>query len=427
MHGETKRELINRILGLMNTPATLPEELGLALKVTALTPRVWCWPWSAHPALTLERGGQVAVRDLARGHRRTTRTLTARFGGGALPRCRLHWVAWTEQFVTAHTQRRPILLVTVEHPLLRNLGVLAGHSWHGFSIGAVYNRQREIHDRVGGQRQRGISTSRESSYILLFTNRRGLKHGYHDFFDDDGIFHYYGEGRIGNMLMEGRNAAIRDHNRDGRHLLVFLGLGEGLYRYMGEFDYDGHYIDPHASDTTGEPRNAIVFRLKPRDEEPSQEERAPLPPLDSPVGTTQRKRILEARTKQALFRRRVSTVEKECRLTGVMDLRFLRASHIKPWSVSSDPERIDENNGLLLTPSADLLFDHGWVSFRDDGRLIVSEGLPEVVKDRLGLDLQPGRRCGVFSAEQSAYLAHHRDCVLGHKDLQNQPTAILLD
>lgn len=316
---------------------------------------------------------------------------------------------------------------TVERPLFGNLGAGGAQSGHGFSIGAVYDRRSQIHGRFGGQPQYGISTPREHPYIFLFTNRQGLRHGYHDQFDDDGDFHYYGEGRHGDMRMEGGNEAIRDHLRNGKSLLVFLGLGGGLYRYLGEFRYVRHSIDPYARDTAGDVRNAIVFQLRPLDEEPEQEEFVPLLPPDSLVGATQRDAIVAVRTKQALFRRRVSTVEKECRLTGVMDLRFLRASHIKPWAQSTDAERVSENNGLLLTPSADLLFDHGWVSFENSGKLIVAGELPARVKDRLGLDLEPGRRCGGFTAEQATFLAYHRDCILGHRGLQDRLVTALFD
>src|SRR5690606_29794945 len=82
------------------------------------------------------------------------------------------------------------------------------------------------------------------------------------------------------------------------------------------------------------------------------------------LGSTVGLRLGEVRKKQSLFRRRLIGVEKERRLTGVRDLRFLRASHIKPWAeCGTAAERIDGHNGLLLTPTADLLFDHGWITF----------------------------------------------------------------
>ncbi|MBH1674515.1 HNH endonuclease [Stenotrophomonas maltophilia] len=64
----------------------------------------------------------------------------------------------------------------------------------------------------------------------------------------------------------------------------------------------------------------------------------------------------EVRTKQCLFRERLIGIEKGCRLTGIEDLRILRASHIKPWAHSTHSERVDGENGLLLAPHADMLF-----------------------------------------------------------------------
>lgn len=84
---------------------------------------------------------------------------------------------------------------------------------------------------------------------------------------------------------------------------------------------------------------------------------------------------------------------------------------MKPWAVASDAERTCRENGLLLTPHADLLFDRGWISFRNNGQLLVNPALPEPVLDRIGLDLTPGRDCGAFTSDQARFLEYHRDCI----------------
>jgi hypothetical protein len=57
-----------------------------------------------------------------------------------------------------------------------------------------------------------------------------------------------------------------------------------------------------------------------------------------------------------------------CRLTGVSDRRFLRASHIEPWRLcETNHERLDGYNGLLLTPT---FFDKGYISFHSDFALL---------------------------------------------------------
>jgi hypothetical protein len=122
--------------------------------------------------------------------------------------------------------------------------------------------------------------------------------------------------------------------------------------------------------------------------------------------------MAEARSKQSLFKRRLLTVEKECRLTGISDLRFLRASHVKPWAKCADgSERVDGSNGLLLSPHADFLFDRGWITFEDSGALIRSDHLPTEVLDGIGLDLKQGRKCGEFFDKQKVYLDYHRNAV----------------
>ena len=99
------------------------------------------------------------------------------------------------------------------------------------------------------------------------------------------------------------------------------------------------------------------------------------------LGSTVTLQLVEVRKTQSLFRRKLVSIEKECRMTGIRDLRFLRASHIKPWSECKDgAERIDGHNGLLLAPHADLLFDRGCISFENGGQLLVAGDMPADVK-----------------------------------------------
>lgn len=264
--------------------------------------------------------------------------------------------------------------------------------------------------------------------IFLFSGRGGGRHGYFDQFDENGIFHYFARGQKGDVQMAAGNRDVRDHIRLGKRLLVFNSLGPRRHRFVGEFFYDGHYVVRDHPDSDGKLRNAIVFRLRPVHDDPGPDPELHLPFLlaADQMGPTEKLGIAALRLKQQLFRRRLSMLEKACRLTGIDDLRFLRASHIKPWRDASDGERIDPENGLLLTPSADLLFDRGWISFRDDGRLIASGQLPEHVRVRLGIDMSEGRKCGTFSPGQAEYLAYHRDCIFGRPDLQESLLPALL-
>jgi len=109
---------------------------------------------------------------------------------------------------------------------------------------------------------------------------------------------------------------------------------------------------------------------------------------------------------QGVFRQNVEGIEKLCRVTGIPDRRHLRASHIKPWKLSDDRERLDGSNGLLLSPHLEHLFERGHISFADDGQLLVSKHLNPTVAKAWGLDKpRPPRP---FRAEQRAYLEFHR-------------------
>lgn len=282
-----------------------------------------------------------------------------------------------------------------------------------YVVGALYNRQREINDVLGGQRQGGISTPANSQFVIVFTGEAGKSHGYGDFWDDDGIFHYFGEGQSGDMTLSGGNRAIAEHLSTGKRLIVFKSLGHGKpYRFDGEFICVGSYIRPDTPATRGPNRNAIVFRLQSLTDDSflPPHKIARQSPLEIELGSTTALRLTAVRTKQDLFRRRLIGVEKHCRLTNVMDLRFLRASHIKPWAACSEGnERTDGNNGLLLTPSADLLFDKGWISFEEKGRLRVANELPDEIRKKIGLNLREGRSCGSFNEDQQKYLNFHRN------------------
>jgi len=290
-----------------------------------------------------------------------------------------------------------------------------------FQVGALYNRQVQIHALLGGQQQGGISTPKDNPVIIAFTGEAGISHGYRDFWDDNEIFHYFGEGQTDDMRYTGGNRAIDQHVSDGKKLILFQMMGKGRpYRYLGEFVRLSSYIQPNTPDTKGNLRDAIVFRLKAM--EPNEGsglfgEEVVIAPVEAAaaVQETTKKKLVEVRTKQRLFRERLIGFEKGCRLTGIEDLRFLRASHIKPWASSQDDERVDGQNGLLLTPHADLLFDRGWISFENNGRLLVASELPQEVRNAFGLSLRPSRRYGAFEQRQQDYLAFHRDVIFGRE------------
>jgi predicted restriction endonuclease len=94
---------------------------------------------------------------------------------------------------------------------------------------------------------------------------------------------------------------------------------------------------------------------------------------------TEQTQLRKSRLGQGQYRTKLLTLRKVCYVTGVSDADFLRASHIKPWKDSNNVERLDPYNGLLLTPNCDFLFDAGFISFADDGAILISNELPQKI------------------------------------------------
>ncbi|NKI93503.1 HNH endonuclease [Rhizobacter sp. SG703] len=124
--------------------------------------------------------------------------------------------------------------------------------------------------------------------------------------------------------------------------------------------------------------------------------------------STEAERLVVQRVGQNLFRSALLDYwQGQCCVTGLDVPELLRASHIKPWaSCDGDDERLDVFNGLLLAPHVDALFDGGWVSFADDGRVLVSDALLGEAQARLSVSTHWCAK--LLRPEHCQYLAFHR-------------------
>ncbi|MGC3834414.1 HNH endonuclease [Moritella viscosa] len=95
------------------------------------------------------------------------------------------------------------------------------------------------------------------------------------------------------------------------------------------------------------------------DEELDKKENVVLQQLeqDTSLTETEKEQLVKARRGQGKYRRNLEKIESCCRVTGLANKQFLVASHSKPWRVSSNFEKLDGNNGFLLSPHIDRLFD----------------------------------------------------------------------
>jgi len=129
--------------------------------------------------------------------------------------------------------------------------------------------------------------------------------------------------------------------------------------------------------------------------------------------STQAERMVAQRIGQDIFRDRLLEDWKHCPLTGITDNALLRASHIKPWKDCNDDQRLDKNNGLLLSALWDAAFDRGLVTFGDDGKPRFARSISRTAREKLGHTQQ--QRIPLNSVkERRSYLAWHREHVFKH-------------
>lgn len=132
---------------------------------------------------------------------------------------------------------------------------------------------------------------------------------------------------------------------------------------------------------------------------------------DSHLEETEKQALVLSRRGQGKFKQNVSKLEYRCRITLVDRPEHLRASHIKPWRDSSNQERLNGENGFLLTPSIDHLFDRGFISFEDNGTLLISPVAHKPALQRMGVSTDEVINVGVFTVEQKKNLDFHRNYV----------------
>jgi hypothetical protein len=124
---------------------------------------------------------------------------------------------------------------------------------------------------------------------------------------------------------------------------------------------------------------------------------------------TEKKYLSTARVGQGQFRQKLlRAYGKVCPVTGILNPELLIASHIKPWKVCNNSERLDSHNGILLSAMVDRLFDSGLISFSERGKMLVSPRLSQHDRGKCGI---AGCTAIAFSKESLRYLEYHRGIV----------------
>ncbi len=128
--------------------------------------------------------------------------------------------------------------------------------------------------------------------------------------------------------------------------------------------------------------------------------------LNSELSATEKNNIVQARIGQGKFRKALFEIQAFCPVTLTSIPSFLVASHIKPWRDSSDIERLDPHNGFLFAPHVDKLFDEGYISFLNSGKMICSNN--QVISQLEEWGINSTASIPRMSVEKQKYLEHHR-------------------
>lgn len=106
---------------------------------------------------------------------------------------------------------------------------------------------------------------------------------------------------------------------------------------------------------------------------------------DNNIKATEKDSIVKSRIGQGIFRNELIEYWHGCAISQCPFTWMLIASHIKPWRDADNQERLDTYNGLLLLPNYDKLFDLGYISFTQMGKIMYSRLLDKFEREAIGL------------------------------------------
>lgn len=131
---------------------------------------------------------------------------------------------------------------------------------------------------------------------------------------------------------------------------------------------------------------------------------------DISILETDRDQLVKARIGQGIFRDKLIAKYSACIISGISDDRLLVASHVKPWIVSNNVERLDVENGLLLSSLYDKMFDIGLITFENNGKIQISSSIKESDRQKFGLNTNICYDLKVTDSLKE-HLEYHRDVI----------------
>ncbi len=255
-----------------------------------------------------------------------------------------------------------------------------------------------------------LSRTGENAIVLLINlKKESYATPYVDHIDNDVL---YWEGQLKQRFVENRM------NTGEYEIFVFV-----RDRVKTPFTYYGRAL-PIASQyfAPGKPcktkfslyEYALTFNYQDKEESLDQEHPYSIDQGGIPttrIGTTIQRTVQHTYRKQAL-----ELWNNSCAVLGVDKPKILVASHIKPWRVADDHERIDPKNALILSPLYDKLFDLGMISFNpSSGTIQLSGQLDDNDYDRLGID--DSKHLSMIPDGTEKYLSYHNKYVYNFSPL----------
>tara|TARA_B100001059_G_scaffold90172_1_gene88787 strand:- start:117 stop:986 length:870 start_codon:yes stop_codon:yes gene_type:complete len=279
-----------------------------------------------------------------------------------------------------------------------------------------YYKRQELHDKYGGRPQYGISNCPQHPIIFIFSGKTGKQHGYEDGWDDEKYFSYSGEGQKGDMTFTGGNKSLQNHIKNKKSVFLFEKTKQsGFWKFIDELklvDYGYYPIKYKDENKVQRERRGIKFKFlsishdsvkKKIEKDESDEKKYNY----NKPNKTERKGLVTSRVGQGYYRQQIlDKWNNKCGVTGSSLVKILISSHIVPWSKCNDEERLDPENGILLSPNIDSLFDRHLISFKDTGEIIISNKLTSLELKKLGVNNQ--MKLSHVSKGMKTYLLRHR-------------------
>lgn len=185
---------------------------------------------------------------------------------------------------------------------------------------------------------------------------------------------------------------------------------ENYYSYISVMEYIRSFLRENLdSDATLIDAHSFVWILE-RQYKEALKKGTYKKPKEFEIKEKDKETIIKARIGQGRYRELLKQKWNDTEsISDYANPDFMRASHIKPWKNCDNKECIDPENGLLLKPNNDFLFDQGYISFNDDGNIIISKMLS--TQDIQEFHLSEEIRIKQVTPKMKEYLNYHRENV----------------